>query len=58
VRSIPNQVFYYKRNPILKMIEDEYISLIYSDAVDYPLEEGSIVFNSRTDVEKIKSLQI
>jgi hypothetical protein len=40
VRSIPNQVFYYKRNPILKMIEDEYISLIYSDAVDYPLEEG------------------
>lgn len=35
---IPERVYFYKRNPILSLIEEEYISLIYSDAVDYPQE--------------------
>jgi hypothetical protein len=40
MRAIPNQVYFYKQNPHLKLIEEEYISLVYSDAVDYPLESG------------------
>lgn len=38
VSHIPEKVYYYLRNPVLELIEKEYVSLIYSDAVDYPQE--------------------
>lgn len=63
MRSIPNQVYFYKRDPILKLIEEEYISLIYSDAVDYPPADGmefpekEIPYREKIDEELLEEAQ-
>ncbi len=36
-KVIPDQITFFKQSKVLKLVQTEMASLIYSDAVDYPV---------------------